>query len=252
MVKSKKSKRDRVLFLALSTLSTASLVGSFAGPLEKLELYRQTEPGRFNEPITRTYIIRESSLNAPYGFNRQKAKLFAQVHVDWKVQKILLLTVAAGCSVAALSLGKELVPRYEYEEEISRLKHEGEKELSIKSIKQRFAIANKSQQLLFLDQMKVLMEEFGSHEAEMLEVDELNALYNETESSVLAESPSEEAKSPDDSFRSSFPESMDSSSWKAIARALADGCTREEVIQNVLGKGAASEQYFDYLKSKFL
>jgi hypothetical protein len=94
--------------------------------------------------------------------------------------------------------------------------------------------------------MKSLIDEFGSPEEEMLEADELNALYEETES------PPEDS-GDDVAFRDQFPESMDGTYWKAIQKA--DGLTQEEIIRDVLGCGESQQEvgvaYLKTLKRKF-
>lgn len=239
---------QRPFFIGLSCLSIGCLIGSFAYPLQKLELYRQTEKGQFDVIYAKTYLVTENDLNYPYGFDKSRARKFAQIHVDYKVQKILLLALGTGCSVVALTLGKELVPMVEHEEEISRLTNEGKKELSLKAIKQRFALANKSQQLLFLDEMKALMEEFGSAEQESMEADEINALYEEHESTY--ETSPTTSSQPD--YRSQFSESMDTTSWKAVSKALSEGVSRTNICKEVL---QCSEEiglsYISCLEQKF-
>lgn len=237
-------------FIGLSFLSIGCLIGSFAYPLQKLELYRQTEKGQFDIQYIRTYVITENSLNYPYGFQKDKARKFAQIHVDYKWQKILLLAMAAGCAATAVAIGSETVPLVELDEEVSRIKAEAKKELSLKGIKHRFALASKSQQLLFLDEMKALISEFGSMEAEIQEVDELTALYDQVEGNQLGED-CDESK-PSQSFRDTFPEQMDSTSWKACLKAMGDGAGREEIIKEVFGGGDAAANYFDFLKGKYL
>ncbi len=238
-------------FIGLSCLSIGCLIGSFAYPLQKLELYRQTEKGQFDIQYIRTYVITENSLNYPYGFQKDKARKFAQIHVDYKWQKILLLAMAAGCAATAISIGAETVPLCELDEEVNRIKAEAKKELSLKGIKHRFALASKSQQLLFLDEMKALIAEFGSMESEIQEVDELTALYDQVEENQLGED-SNESKPSEESFRNTFPEQMDTTSWKACLKAMGDGAGREEIIKEVLGGGEAAGQYFDFLKGKYL
>lgn len=236
-------------FIGLSCLSIGCLIGSFAYPLQKIELYRQIEKGQFDIQYTRTYVITEDSLNYPYGFQKDKVRKFAQIHVDYKWQKILLLAMAAGCAITAISIGSETVPLVELDEEVNRIKAEAKKELSLKGIKHRFALASKSQQLLFLDEMKTLIAEFGSMESEIQEVDELTALYDQVEGNQLGESdesPSEE------SFRCTFPEQMDATSWKACLKAMGDGAGREEIIKDVLGGGDVAAVYFDFLKGRYL
>ena len=239
---------NKALFIALSTTSTICLISSFGFPLQRLELYRQTELSAFRVPTQKTYILTENDRDYPWGFDKARARKIGQIHHPATLQKVLLLCTAIACSAGALLVGKELVPQSEYEAEIEQLAHEGRKELKLKEIKQRFALANKSSQLLFLDQMKALMEEFGSPEEDMLEVDELNALYDSTEQSILpTEEPPVENVQQDESFRERFPSAMDNTSLKTILKALGEGHSREVVIQDVLGGGEAATHYYQYL-----
>lgn len=245
--------KSKTVFIALSAISISSLIGSWGFPLQRLEIYKQPELSTFKVPVVRTFLLTENDRDYPYGFDKSIAKKFAQIHEPYTVQKILLLTTAIGCSVVALIIGRDLVPLSEMEEEISRIKAEGQKELALKGIKQRLSLAGKSQQLLFLSEMRELMEEFGSMESEMLEVDELNALYSQTEENLLPKDEVEETKpEPNQDFRSTFPEQMDSTSWKACLKALNDGCDRSEIITQVLGGGSHAEQYYEFLKGRYL
>lgn len=60
----------------------------------------------------------------------------------------------------------------------------------------------------------------------------------------------------EEEIRKHFPEEMDSTSWKAILKALQAGATKDEIIKDVLGCNQSSEKvgkaYFDYLKEKYL
>lgn len=241
--------QSKALFIGLSAMSIGCLVGSFGYPLLKLELYRQVETSAFNVPVARTYIVSETATNFPYGFQKDKAKLFAQIHHDYKLQKILLLSLAGICSTTAMYIGKTLIPQIELEDQVSAIRNDAKRELSLKAIKHHFALANKSQQLLFLDEMKSLMEEFGSMESEIMDADELNALYENTAEGQSNES---ESSAEEPVFRKQFPESMDATSWKAIQKARQSGASKEEIVKNVLG---CSEEiglpYMTYLEQRF-
>lgn len=244
--------KQKPIFIALSSLSIASLIGSFGFPLQRLELYRQVELSAFKVPVTKTYILTENDRDYPLGFDRSRARKFAQIHEPATLQKILLLTTAIAASVGALLIGNKLVPAVEYEEEISRIKAEGAKELKLKALKQDFALKNKASQMLFLDSMRELMDSFDSIESEIQTVDELNALYEQTEENLLPKEENQVQPASSVDFRATFPEQMDSTSWKACVKAIADGATREEVIKDVLGGGDVAGSYFDFLKGKFL
>lgn len=63
-------------------------------------------------------------------------------------------------------------------------------------------------------------------------------------------------KFAEDDIRNYFPESADSTTWKAILKALQGGYTKQEIVTQVLGcngtNQAIGEAYFDLLKSKFM
>jgi hypothetical protein len=60
----------------------------------------------------------------------------------------------------------------------------------------------------------------------------------------------------EEDIRKQFPEQMDSTSWKAILKAMAGGASKNEVVLDVLGcndqnKGVG-RFYFEFLKKKFM
>jgi hypothetical protein len=252
--------KQKPLFIGLSCLSIGCLIGAFGYPLQKLEIYKQVEKGAFGTSSVKTYVITENDRNYPYGFSKGEAKKFAQIHQSYTLQKILLLTFAGITATTALSIGYETVPLAELEDEIKKIKSEAKKELTLKGIKARFALANKSQQLLFLDEMKALMEEFSSPEQEIQEADEINALYEElaTDDDSTQESDTVAAVTQETiDFRQHFPESLDGPSWKAILKAMGEGAGKDEIVKDVLGCNdqtrEASLAYVEFLfKSKFI
>lgn len=167
--------KGKKLFIGLSCLSIGCLVGSFGYPLQKLEVYKQLESGQFNIEYERTFVLTENDLNYPYGFSKDSAQLVAQIYKDYKLQKIVLLVLAAVCAAYALNMGSETVVNAEIDGEVDTIKAQGKKELILEKVKHRLAMASKSQRLLFIDEMKALMDEFGTPEGETLEADELNA-----------------------------------------------------------------------------
>lgn len=57
-------------------------------------------------------------------------------------------------------------------------------------------------------------------------------------------------------FRSVFPESMDSTSWRAICKGLGEGLGRSEIVKDILGcsnsQTGIGTAYFEFLKERFL
>lgn len=281
--------KNKRLFVALSCASIASLVGSFAYPLQKLEIYRQGEKNALGQAYIRNFIITENDVSFPYGFDSEKAKLVAKIYQDAKQQKLLLLLAAGVLAIGALTIGDETVLAAEIDSEVSTIKAVGRKQLLLEKVRHRLAMASKTQRLVFLDEMRALMAEFNTPEAEILEADELNATDKFTNAGYLLaegipidkavaqtwgcpagteehravkqkflawqgdEEAFEEENIPD--FRTQFPETMDATSWKAVSKALAEGVSREDVITDVLGcKGAQTEigsAYFDHLQKRF-
>lgn len=279
--------KNKRLFIALSCAAIASLIGSFAYPLQKLEVYRQAEKNALGQGYARNFIITESDVSLPYGFDSSRAKLVAKIYQDAKQQKLLLLLAAAVLAIAALTIGDETVLADEIDFEVSAIKAVGRRQLLLEGVKHRLAMASKSQRLIFLDEMKALMEEFNTPEAEILEADELNATdkftnagyllaegipldaavaqtwgcptgteeHRAIKQKFLAWQGEEEVKEEGPDFRSQFPETMDVSSWKAISKALAEGMTKEEIVTDVLGckgvQSAAGNAYFDHLHNNY-
>jgi hypothetical protein len=282
--------RNKGLFIGLSCISIGCLVGAFGYPLQKLEVYRQTELGQFNIPYNRTFIISENDLNYPYGFSKESAQLIAQIYQDYKLQKIMLLVLAGLCASYALNMGSDTVVNAEIDDEVSTIKSQGKKELILEKVKHRLAMASKSQRLLFIDEMKALVEEFGTPEGEILEADEANATDKFVNASYLlgeghsvdtvvqqtwnvqpgtpehtdlkrkflswqsddADEGTVQTVANEGDFREQFPESMDSTSWKAICKASQNGASKDEIIKDVLGGSDAAKAYYEFLKRKFL
>jgi hypothetical protein len=261
--------RNKGLFIGLSCLSLACLIGSFASPLQQLEVWRQVEQNGLGIDYERTFIITESDSNLPYGFERNRATKISQIYQDYKVEKLLMLVAAFTSAFLALNIGEQTCADVEINSEISELKAKGRKQLLVESIKHRLAMASKSQRLLFMDEMKALVEEFGSSEGEILDADEMNETDKFTAASYLMadghdldtavtqvwgvalDSPSHKklkaglaewmgesdaiSQATDIPFRDLFPESMDSTYLKAICKAQEAGVSDEDIVRDVLG-----------------
>ena len=177
--------RNKSLFIGLSSLSLACLISSFANPLQKMEVWRQIDVGAFNLKYVTHFILTENDSDYPYGFNKKKAVKIDQIYQDYKIEKIGFLILAIACASMAKRLGRETCIGDEIDTEVEQIKAEGRKELILESIKHRLAMASKSQRLLFMDEMKALIEEFGSIEGEILESDEVNATDKFTNAGYL-------------------------------------------------------------------
>lgn len=229
--------KNKPLFIFLSCSSVACLIGSFGYPLQQVEIYKQLESGSFGNQYIRTFIISESDQDYPYGFDSHKAKKYAQIYQDAKWQKIILLLLAGSSAIAAMGMGSDICLHSEIDDEVLAVKSQGKKELILESVKHRLAMASKSQRLLFLDEMKELMAEFGSAEGEIQEADEINALYEAPGEAIADEggiAPDPTPEAPTIDFRGHFPEHMDTSVWGLIQPLLLQGMADEDVAKGSL------------------
>lgn len=244
--------KNKGLFIGLSCISVGCLVGAFGFPLQKLEVYSQSEIGAFNQAYEKRFIITESDSNYPYGFDEARALKIAQVYNSYLPQKLMLLVMAVTCSGYALMIGTDTVINSEIDSEVQEIKATGKKQLLLEKVKHNLALASKAQRISFMDEMKALLEEFGSPEEELIEADELNALYDEV-SDKSDSSDSSNSGIDTETMRQSFPENLDATTWKAVSRAIANGSSREEILIEVLqANNDTGKAYLDYLKQKYL
>ena len=243
--------RNKPLFIGLSCLSVGCLVGAFGYPLQRLEVYAQPEKGSFNYSYEKRFILTESDQNYPYGFDQSRAVKIAQVYNAYAPQKFMLLILSSVCAGYALLIGGKTVIDSEIDSEVELIQATGKKQLLLEKVKHRLALASKSQRLLFIEEMKTLMEEFGSPEQELIEADEINALYDEVADKDTSETGTDKELELEE-IRKHFPENLDDTCWKAILKALANGATKEEILKNVLqANNEIGKAYYELLKSKF-
>ena len=249
--------KNKPLFIGLSCTAVACLIGSFGYPLQQVEVYKQVEIGNFNNQYIRTFIVSEYDQDYPYGFNPKSAKKYAQIYQDAKWQKIILLLLAGSSAVAAIGMGNDICLHSEIDDEVLAVKSQGKKELILESVKHRLAMASKSQRLLFLDEMKELMAEFGSAEEEIQEVDEINALYEAPSKPAADEEgiPTPTPTTPETplvDFRGHFPEHMDASVWSLIQPLLLQGVADEDIARGSLSSPLdVGIAYIAYLRQKY-
>lgn len=268
------SAKNKPKFIMLSSLSIACLVSAFANPLQKMQVWKQQQIGVFNVGYNQHFIITEGDKYYPFGMDIQKAVKIEEIYQDYKIEKVAALILAITLALSALKLGHDTCISAEINSEVTEIESEGKKQLILEAIKHRLALASKSQRLLFMDEMKSLIEEFGSIEGEILQSDEVNATDKFTNAGyLLAEGHSLDVavaqtwgvkngspehlefkrkflawQSDDDGelsssqidieptdFRGMFPEAMDVPTWKLICKSLAEGSNRAEIIRDVLG-----------------
>jgi hypothetical protein len=243
--------KNKPLFIGLSCLSVGCLVGAFGYPLQRLEVYAQEEIGAFNQAYERKFVITESDSNYPYGFSPNRAVKIAQVYNAYTPQKIMLLIMSGVCAGYALLIGDKTVTNAEIDSEVQAIQATGKKQLLLEKVKHQLALASKAQRITFMDEMKALLEEFGAPEDEIIEADELNALYDE-----VSDGNSADGSQPDDNLeaiRAVFPENIDRATWNACSKAIANGASREEILIEVLqANNDIGKAYLDLLKQKYL
>lgn len=73
---------------------------------------------------------------------------------------------------------------------------------------------------------------------------------------VTPETNADNSAITEESIRKQFPEEMDTTSWKAILKAVQNGANKMEIVKDVLGCNDSSKligiAYFEYLKKKFM
>ena len=168
--------RDKVknkgLFIALSCISMGCLVGSFAYPLQKFEIWKQTEINPFGQKYTKTFVISEAEQRSPYGLDKGTGQKIASIYEDNKIQKLLLLATCIMSASAAMILGEETIPEVEIQAEIKKIDGEAKQEFIIDKIKHKWAMATQAQKQLFREELQALAQLFGEA---TLEADEINA-----------------------------------------------------------------------------
>ena len=244
--------RNKGLFIGLSCLSVGCLVGSFGYPLQKIEVYSQPEIGSFNQRYEKHFVLTENDSNYPWGFDESRAKRIAAIYQDYKLQKIFLLILSGLCAGYALQMGNEVSLNSEIDSEVEEIKATGKKQLLLEKVKHNLALASKAQRLLFLDEMKAMIAEFGwGQEEEILEADELNALYEEAMSDTSEEKEENKGISEEE-IRKQFPANMDEATWKAITKAESNGASKEEVLNDVIqANNEVGRAYYDLLSTHY-
>ncbi|NER26822.1 MAG: hypothetical protein F6J89_04125 [Symploca sp. SIO1C4] len=280
--------RVRLAFYSLTLTGISTLIGAFANPLQKLEVWSQPEYGAFGKAYNKKFLLRQSDRDYPLGFDRQRAVKVAQVYLDSKESKIALCLTSLFSSGAALLIGGRFVSKCDLNKEVGRINQLSQEQLQLRQAKHNAALAAKSQELLHQYEVEEFISEFGNPAGEDAEVEERLAADPFTRCLFLVQDGLSESEAvamvwecpqgtpkhaeqlkkylqwlgEDDEritidrvdFRSEFPEAMDTSARKAIYKALGDGATEDEIVREVLGCCASKEPlgraYLQYLKSK--
>jgi cellobiose-specific phosphotransferase system component IIB len=160
------------IFVTLSCVSLGSLFCSFGGAFERFEIYKQFEFNQFNQEYHKTFILSETQLVKPYGFDASKSEKIASIYEDAKVQKIMLLCVAVISSSLAIMIG-DIVEDVESDSEVLKIETTSKRQLRMEKIKHQFAMMSLAQRELFKSELQELLELSGGDST--MEASELNA-----------------------------------------------------------------------------
>jgi len=160
----RKNKHKEIVFSCLSFVAAGALFGSFAGNLERYEV--------FSQPKNQVFIINENE-KIPYGFNAKKAKLIAYSYQPQILQKLLLLGVAILSSGTALLIANVDFDQLEIDYEVGKIESIAKKQLATESIKNKYALMSLGQREQFRLEIESLLELTGGDVT--LQASEINA-----------------------------------------------------------------------------
>lgn len=156
----------------MGSVSIGCLVGAFAYPLQKFEVWRQPEINTFSQKYTKTFILTDTDAQQPYGLDLTKAEKVASIYSDARLQKLLLLAISMTAGGLALMISDDIIPELEVKRQVSEIDAQAKKQYLIEQIQHRWAMASQSQKLIFRQELKELAALFGD---ESLEATEINA-----------------------------------------------------------------------------
>ena len=167
-----KGKNKEIVFICLSCVSIGSLFGSFAGNLQKFEVWKQGEINQFKQEYNQVFIVNETDV-LPYGLDKSKAVKVASNYQSDIIQKCLLLGVAGISSIVALLLASINFEELELNWEVSKIETTAKKQLMVEKIKNKYALMSVAQREQFRLEIASLLELTGGDET--LQATEINA-----------------------------------------------------------------------------
>jgi hypothetical protein len=167
-----KGKNKEVVFICLSCISIGSLFGSFAGNLQKFEVWEQSEVNNFEQEYKQVFIINEND-RLPYGLDKSKAVKTVSNYQSDIIQKCLLLGIAGISSTVALLLASVNFEELELNWEVSKIETTAKKQLMVEKIKNKYALMSVAQREQFRLEIASLLELTGGDET--LQATEINA-----------------------------------------------------------------------------
>lgn len=173
------SNESKLFYIILGCAAIGCLFGSFAGNLEKFEVWKQTENTELGFKYDKVFVISESQQNQPFGFYRDSAFKLTSNYEDLKLQKFVLL----GCSILgsglALLIGESKILEFEIEAETQKIESSATKEYKVRQIKQKWALMTEAQKQLFREELRELIELVGGDESlEATEINETDKFIN--------------------------------------------------------------------------
>jgi hypothetical protein len=167
-----KGKNKEIVFICLSCMSIGGLFGSFAGNLQRFEVWSQAEINQFNQEQNQIFLITESDI-LPYGLNKNKAEIISGNYQSDIIQKCLLLSVAGISSITALLLANINFEELELSWEVAKIESASKKQLKIEKIKNKYALMSVAQREQFRLEIASLLELSGGDKT--LQASEINA-----------------------------------------------------------------------------
>ena len=158
MVKLLHKKHVQPVFIALSSLSIGGLFASFGYPLQTMEIWKQRESNGLAKSHDRIFILTDSDLQKPYGFNPDKARKAAQIYRDFKAQKFLLLGLSLLSGAFALRLSSEAVEGEEIDTAARTLNRKAQKEQLLSQMRHKWAMLSEAQRQQFQEEYQALAD----------------------------------------------------------------------------------------------
>jgi hypothetical protein len=165
-------KNKEVVFICLSCISIGSLFGSFAGNLQRFDVWNQREINQFKQEYKQVFIVTENDVT-PYGLDKGKAVKIASNYQSDILQKSLLLGIAGISATVALLLANINFEELEISWEISKIETTAKKQLMVEKIKNKYALMSVAQREQFRLEIASLLELTGGDET--LQATEINA-----------------------------------------------------------------------------
>jgi hypothetical protein len=161
MEKAKKITKNRHRLYLLSFLTVGCLIGSFAYPLQKFQIRQQREIGAFKSSYNKVYIFTENDREYPYGYQENRSEVIAKIQNDYKVTKIVLLAASIMSGAIVMLIGDEIVDNLEIDKKVEEIDKNARIQLLADRVKNKYALADKAEQLLFRETLRELVNLSG-------------------------------------------------------------------------------------------